>query len=240
MSISVKIPATVEKVNKHTDEVCSYIFRPKKRCPRFKPGQFLHLAIDTYDPSFQWPESRVFSIANSPARRENIKITIAVKGKFTKRMYNEIKEGDTIWLKLPYGYFTFDENDKSIVLIAGGTGITPFLSFLEYAVDNKVNSIIKLYYGVQSKKLFLFEKLISECKNSLPNFKKSIYLEKMNNINDKFRKGRLNINQILNETDNKEKTIFYLSGPVEMVNSFKTYLQDNSINETQIRIDKWE
>lgn len=240
MSISVKIPATVEKVNKHTDEVCSYIFRPKKRCPRFKPGHFLHLAIDPYDPSYQWPESRVFSVANSPTRRENIKITFAVNGKFTNRMYNEIKEGDTIWLKLPYGYFTFNKNDKNIVLIAGGTGITPFLSFLEYAIDNKVNSIIKLYYGVRSKELFLFEELISECENSLPNFNTSIYLEKKNNINDKFRKGRLNINQILNETDNKEKTIFYLSGPIEMVNNFKAYLQDNGINETQIRIDKWE
>ena len=240
MSISVKIPATVEKVNKHTNKVCSYIFKPERRCPRFKPGHFLHLAIDTYDPSFQWPESRVFSIANSPTRRDKIKITFAIKGKFTKRMYNEIKEGDTIWLKLPYGYFTFDENDKNIVLIAGGTGITPFLSFLEFAIDNKINSKIKLYYGVQSKELFLFEELISECENSLPNFNKSIYLEKKNNINDKFRKGRLNINQIFNETDNKEKTIFYLSGPVEMVNNFKAYLANSGIHESQIRIDKWE
>ena len=240
MSISVKIPATVEKVNKHTYEVCSYIFRPKKRCPRFKPGQFLHLAIDPYDPSFQWPESRVFSIANSPTRRDKIKITFAVKGNFTNRMYNEIKEGGTIWLKLPYGYFTFDEENKDIVLIAGGTGITPFLSFLEYAVDKKIDSIIKLYYGVQSKELFLFEELISECENNLPNFNKSIYLEKKININDKFRKGRLNIEQIINETENKDNSLFYLSGPVDMIKNFKSYLKNNNINETQILIDKWE
>lgn len=238
MSISVKIPAIVEKVNKHTSDVCSYVFKPKRRCPRFKPGQFLHLAIDPYDPSFQWPESRVFSIANSPTRREKIKITFAVKGKFTKRMYDEIKESDTVWLKLPYGDFTFDENDKDIVLIAGGTGITPFLSFLEYAIDNKISSKIKLYYGVRSKELLLFEELISECDNCLPNFNKSIYLESERDL--KFRYGRLNIEQILNETENKENTIFYLSGPVEMVNNFKAYLKDNSINEPQIRIDKWE
>lgn len=240
MSISVKIPATVEKVNKHTDEVCSYIFRPKRKCPRFKPGHFLHLAIDPYDPSFQWPESRVFSIANSPTRREKMKITFAVKGKFTKRMYDEIKEGDTIWIKLPYGYFTFNENEKDIVLIAGGTGITPFLSFLEYSIDNKINSKIKLYYGIRSKELLLFEDIISECETKLSNFRKIIYLEKKNIINNKFRNEKLNIEQILDETDNKENTIFYLSGPVEMVNNFKAYLSNNGITETQIRIDKWE
>ena len=240
MSISVKIPAMVEKVNKHTSDVCSYIFKPQKRCPRFKPGQFLHFALDPYDPSYQWPESRVFSIANSPTRREKIKITYAVKGKFTKRMYDEIKEGDTVWLKLPYGDFTFDENDKYIVLIAGGTGITPFLSFLEYAISNNIGSKIKLYYGIRTKELLLFENIISKCETKLSDFSKIIYLENDNTINEKFRHGRLNIEQILNETENKENAIFYLSGPIEMVNNFKEYLKVNEIKELQISIDKWE
>ena len=156
-------------------------------------------------------------------------------------MYDEIKEGDTIWLKLPYGYFTFDEENKDIVLIGGGTGITPFLSFLEYAIDNKINSKIKLYYGVRSKELILFEDIISECDEFLPNFDKFIYLENERNINNnKFRKGILNIEQITNETENKDNFIFYLSGPVDMINNFKSYLKDNNINETQIRIDMWE
>lgn len=109
MSIPVKIPAKVIFVTKHTSDVCSYVLKPEKICPKFRPGQFLHLAIDTYDPSYPWPESRVFSIANSPTRKETIKITFAVKGRFTKRMYNELKEGDIIWLKLPYGDFTFND-----------------------------------------------------------------------------------------------------------------------------------
>ena len=32
----------------------------------FKPGQFLHLALDAFEPGGFWPESRVFSIASAP------------------------------------------------------------------------------------------------------------------------------------------------------------------------------
>ena len=108
---------------------------PLEKCPSFKPGQFLHLAIDNYDPGFHWPESRVFSVASSPTRLETIRITFSVKGKYTKRMFTEVEEGDIVWLKLPYGSFTFTKH-KSLIFVAGGTGITPFLSFLEYAIDN--------------------------------------------------------------------------------------------------------
>jgi ferredoxin-NADP reductase len=41
---------------------------------KFVPGAFFHLALDEYDPSGAWPESRCFSIQTSP-NEENIKIT---------------------------------------------------------------------------------------------------------------------------------------------------------------------
>ena len=44
----------------------------RRRCPLFKPGQFLHLAIDPYDGAGFWPESRVFSIASSPRDRDRL------------------------------------------------------------------------------------------------------------------------------------------------------------------------
>ena len=95
---------------------------------RYKPGQFLHLALDQYDPSKQWPESRCFSIQTNPLE-EYIKITYSVKGDYTKRMARELTPGKTVWVKLPYGdlFSTIDPKAHSI-FIAGGTGVTPCLS----------------------------------------------------------------------------------------------------------------
>src|SRR5450759_4335692 len=70
---------------------------------KYDPGQFLHLALDPdYDGSGQWPESRCFSMQSNP-KEENIKLTYAVKGKFTKQMVEQLKVGSEVWLKLPYG-----------------------------------------------------------------------------------------------------------------------------------------
>ena len=64
----------------HGERVYTLALRPERPVPRFRAGQFLHLALDPYDPTGFWPESRVFSIASPPAQRDSVRITYAVHG----------------------------------------------------------------------------------------------------------------------------------------------------------------
>lgn len=242
MPSPVKLPAEVENIIHHTDGVKSFFMKPLKNCPNFKPGQFLHLALDDYDPSFHWPESRVFSIANSPTRRDKLRITFSVKGKFTQRMYESVNEGDILWLKLPYGSFSFPEGNKDIILIAGGTEITPFISFLEYAVDKRTDRKIKLYYGVRSPEYLVFGTLLEECDNNLNKFSYHIYLERdshkcmLNNV----RNGILSIETIIKDESNHTDLIYYLSGPQQMIDIFREDMIKSEIMENNIIVDEWE
>ena len=52
--------------------------------------------------------------------------------------------------------------------------------------------------------------------------------------------GRLKMDAILQATTDTTKTKFYLSGPVEMIKTFKNGLKDTGIGDTQIHIDEWE
>ena len=136
MSVPRKVKAVVIDLIRYRDNITLYRFKPEFGV-KFKPGQFLHLALDEYDPSYNWPESRVFSIANAPGK-EFIDILISPKGSFTNRIINEISVGRQVWLKLPFGTFNFhDSSGKDVILIAGGTGISPFISFLEYLIEGK-------------------------------------------------------------------------------------------------------
>ena len=242
MPTPVKLPAEVKNLIHHADGVKSFIVKPLKPCPNFKPGQFLHLAMDEYEPSFHWPESRVFSIANSPTRRDKLRITFSVKGKFTERMYSDVKTGDVLWLKLPYGSFSFPDIESEIVLIAGGTGITPFVSFLEYAIDKKTNTKISLYYGVKSPEYLIFDSLLNECKSALKYFKCHIFFETNVNRNtfDIISKGMLSIQTILYDTNVDGNAIYYISGPQQMILSFMKKLMKAGILENKIIIDAWE
>ncbi len=242
MPTPVKLPAEVKNIIHHVDGVKSFIMKPLKPCPNFKPGQFLHLAIDEYDPSFHWPESRVFSIANSPTRRDKLKVTFSVKGDYTEKMYNEVKSGDVLWLKLPYGCFSFPNSEQEIVLIAGGTGITPFVSFLEYVIDNKTNTKINLYYGVRDPEHLIFDTLLEECDNNLDKFSSHIYIEKDSHkctLND-VRNGILSIETIIKERNNNPDSTYYLSGPQKMIDNFGGEMIKTGIMEGNIIIDKWD
>ena len=116
--------------------------------PQFKPGQFLHLALDPYEPGGFWPESRVFSIASSPTERDRLAITYAVKGAYTTRMERELAPGSSVWVKLPYGEFVVDPA-RDAVLFAGGTGITAFTAFLSRSRPER--AAVLLFYGARTQ-----------------------------------------------------------------------------------------
>jgi len=243
MSNVMKIKCFVASIDNFNNEVFILKIKPTKRLPHFKPGQFLHLAIDPFDPSDGfWPESRVFSIASAPFDPE-IKIAYAVKGVFTKRMRDEIYEGKEVWIKLPYGYFTIDTStNNETVMVAGGTGITPFISFISAGL-NMPNSIpMRLVYGFKKSEFFLFKNIIAEAIKSFRDFKVSIFCEEdIKQIEDfHIKKGKISFDSIWEISQDPHNSVYYLSGPIQMIKLFKENLMEKGIAQNRIRIDEWE
>lgn len=235
MASPVKIKAVVTDVVHHTGSVASYRFAPQGRVPKFHAGQFLHIALDEYHPDAQWPESRVFSIASSPAERnEELAVTISVKGRFTERIFKTLEKGSECWLKLPYGEFVFPP-DRHLILIAGGVGITPYLSLLKQLLAEKSEQKVSLCYGVRSAESYLFEELIKRCEAELPNFEKTVWCEDGSVPGNK---GILNIDTIYSSAP--DCSLFYLSGPPTMICAFKNRLLGLDVGAERIRVDDWE
>jgi ferredoxin-NADP reductase len=192
------------------------------------PGQFLHLGLDThYDGTGQWPESRCFSMQSNPDD-ERIRITYAVKGRFTKLMEQQLKIGSEVWLKLPYGdLFTKPHNKVNTVFITGGTGITPFLSlFTHSSFSEYINP--RIYLGFRSKEYNTYDEEFSHLCNSSQLMK--FHYEDLD--------GLLNIQKIFME--NGTNCNYFISGPPEMIKSFRNQLTKNSVPPSQIKTDDWE
>jgi len=243
MSTPLKIKCKVLSIDAHGDSVFTIKLKPARRLPRFNPGQFLHLALDSYDPTGgYWPESRVFSIASAPFDSEII-IAYAVKGKFTLRMKEELEVGKDVWVKLPYGHFVVSSApDEEVILVAGGTGITPFIPFLRKEGSNPSGEKISLIYGVRRPELLIFGDVIADALSNLNGFRFHAFCEDCANAVFQFpmEQGRLTIDAILRATTDPTKAVFYLSGPVEMITTFKNGLRDTGITDTKIHIDEWE
>ncbi len=235
MASPVKIKAVVKEVIKHTDSVASCWFSPQGRVPKFRAGQFLHVALDEYQTNLQWPDSRIFSIASSPSERCNeLAVTFSVKGKFTERMYQTLEAGLECWLKLPYGEFLFPAG-KHLTLIAGGVGITPYLSLLKQMLEEKSEQPTSLYYGVRSADDYLFAGLLERCEAELPNFSKTVYCENGSMLGEN---GILDINAI--HTTTPDDSLFYISGPPAMIVAFKQQLLELGVDGEHIVVDDWE
>ncbi len=163
MAITKKYKTEIVSILNKIDGVYTIEFRSLDKPFKYSPGQFLHLAIDEYDPAGQWPESRCFSMQSAPGE-DLIRITYAAKGQFTSRMQQELKPGKLVTLKLPYGeLFTQPHNKTNTVFIAGGTGITPFLSLFTHESFNEyINPHI--YLGFRSNEYNIYQEELDRMK----------------------------------------------------------------------------
>jgi ferredoxin-NADP reductase len=225
--VSQKLACTVERVIAHGERVYTLVLRPERPVPRFRAGQFLHLALDRYDPTGFWPESRVFSIASSPAERDSVRITYAVKGRFTGRMEQEAVEGRDVWIKLPYGDFFVDER-ADVALFAGGTGVTAFTAFLE-GLPAETDRRVALAYGARSDDLLIYRHVVERCAARVPSLSVSYVVGQPLSPESVWR--------FLREPS---ATHYYISGPPLMLRAIGDGLRGRGIASEAIHIDAWE
>ncbi len=242
MPVTRKLRCRVEKVRAVGEGVYTVDLAPVEPVPRFKPGQFLHLTLDEYDPSSFWPESRIFSIASSPARRDFLQLAYSVRGVYTARMERELCEGRQVWVKLPYGEFVV-EDKKDVVLFAGGTGITAFTAFIGN-LDPEMRQRVCLAYGVRTRSLQIYRDEIEEKAASIPNLCVRYFMEDLVEgsapEDDKTVPGRLNVDAVWPHVREPLSSIYYISGPPAMIAGITRDLLNHGINKDLIRIDAWD
>lgn len=248
MAVVKKYKAKVEQIINRLPDIYTITFSSEKKF-QYAPGQFLHLALDEYDGVGQWPESRCFSMQSSPDD-EKLKITFAIKGNFTKRMADELHENKNVWLKLPYGDLFTQPHDKvNTVFIAGGTGITPFISLFTYeSFNDYINP--RIYLGFRSKEYNIYQdelnfvKLRGEGEKKLRGGTQSMHREPQNNTLSKSKifyqdiDGIIDIKTIF--AKNGTNSDYFISGPPIMIRNFKSYLIQNGLPEQKVITDDWE
>jgi len=129
----------------------------------FKSGQFTFIKIKE-KPFNNVPHP--FSISGS--KDGNLLFTIKAIGDFTHDIYKHLEAGTSIALGKALGHMTFDDHKDTQVWIAGGIGVTPFLSHLR--THPHPDQSIKLYYAVNQMNEAVHLDLLNKIQIENPRF----------------------------------------------------------------------
>ena len=111
-----------------------------------RAGQFLSLQTPLKE---TWSAPHPYTIS-SPPEREELELTVKTFGTISTQLQS-LPVGTTVAVQGPYGTFCKNiEKQRSILMIAGGIGITPFLSVLRHLRRNGYDGDIVLFWGCET------------------------------------------------------------------------------------------
>ena len=124
----------------------------------FRAGQYVSVSLKIGDSRV----TRPYSISSSPKLTKDGKIHITVKGSrngfVADYILKDMKEGDSVPVSGPEGRFYHDplRDSSNVVAVAGGSGITPFLS-MAYAIRDGLEDFnLTILYGSRTEESILF------------------------------------------------------------------------------------
>ncbi len=220
--VTMRVSAHLKLVDKvHlTPTTYRYTFKPSRPI-HHEAGQYMEFTIPGVKLEARG-NRRTFTIA-SPPHEKLIKIGVKLydKGSSFKSKLQDLKIGDSIIGNHVAGDFVLSGKSSSpVVLVAGGIGITPFISMIEDVLVTGIKQRIKLFYFVSDKSEIAFKDTLKKAQDA--------------GIKIHLRVGS-GLRLTDNEINSNKSSHFYLSGPPGLVNGYKAQLQ--KLNVKHIHTD---
>lgn len=224
---------SLTNIKKLTDNITEITLKPIGKKLSFIPGQFVFLSFDSEDKSMK--ESHPFTISSS-SDENDLRFSIKNLGDYTSKI-NKLKPNTKVKVEGPYGKFSIlNYPSKKYVFVAGGIGITPFLSMIRSlnTSNNEDFESIDFYYCVVEDKEAVFLKELEEISKKLPKTKKL-------NINlfCSSKKGFINSEYIIKNSPEIFNSKIFICGPPVMAESIKQQFINSGIKNKNIIVEEF-
>lgn len=201
----------------------------------FKAGQYVNITCHINDSIV----SRPYALSSSPkmAREGEYRITVKAisKGVVSKYLSNDLKVGEILEVSEPSGTFYYNSirDQKRIIGIAGGIGVTPFYSLALAILDGDEDVEMTLFYGAKKEKDLVFKDKFDDivCKT---NKVKVIYVLSEEK-NENYEYGFIGIKMIKKEL--YDSVSFFMAGPSAMIERLNKDLKNLKLPRRYFRYE---
>lgn len=228
----------IDIINESND-VKTFLLAPNdekgtKKLAYFKAGQYVTVRIRIGKCLYKRP----YTLSCSPKLALKNRYTITIKrkeeGVVSNYFFNNITIGSSFVISAPNGTFCYERirDAKNVIAIAGGSGITPFISMAEAINDQLLNFNLTILYGAKTTKDLIFKERLDKLSTNGRIKVKYILSEEES---DKYERGFIEKETI--EPYLVEENSFFVCGPMELYKHMNEVLKEYNLAKKFIRTD---
>ncbi len=225
---------TLERIERAAADTYDFVFSTPHRVA-FNAGQYLEWTLPL-DHSDNRGNRRYFTVASAPTE-DTVRLGVKFyrKPSAFKRALGDMAPGDTIHAAQIAGNFTLPSDpDKKLAFLAGGIGITPFRSMLQYLVDQGEARPITVLYGCESQEDIAYGDVLDEAERKLGI--RTVYAVARGTRRGQYP-GYIDARLVKAAIPDYRERTFYVSGPQAMVKAVRHMLTGMGVHRSRIKTD---
>ncbi|MEO8849022.1 MAG: FAD-dependent oxidoreductase [Casimicrobiaceae bacterium] len=203
----------------------------------YKPGQAIDVLIGKPEAALNDDNRHTFSLVGAPGERD-LTVATRMRDSAFKRALKALAPGAPLRIEGPSGSLLLHRDSaRAAVMIAGGIGITPFVSMLRNAAAERTPRPLTLVYSNRAPKDAAFFDELALLEGSLPGFRLvSTMTEASGSVPPWAGETRLvGVALLRSATEGLAAPVFYIAGPPAMVEAVRAMLADMDISDDDIR-----
>ena len=208
---------------------------------QFRAGQSMDLTLLNPPETDAEGNLRAFSIASAPFDND-LMIATRMRDTAFKRVLRNASPGLQVKIDGPSGSFVLHgKSEKPAVFLAGGIGITPFLSIIRQAGHDQSPHHMYLFYSNRRPEDAAFVDLLSEATKRNPNLRLIATMTEMDKSHREWKgeTGLINKDMLTKHLPSLQGPNYYLAGPPAMVAAMRRMLIEAGVDKDDIRTEKF-
>lgn len=199
----------------------------------YLPGQYARIQIPGSE------ETRAYSYASASAQSAVVRFLVRLlpSGLMSDYLRQRCQVGDSIDFTAPFGAFYLREVKRPLLFVAGGTGLSAFLSMLEsLAEQSEVQQPIALYYGVNRESEISEVERLDSLTERLGNFS---YQVVVSDPGSEWQGKKGWVTQALESHLFQQPFDAYLCGPPPMIEATCSWLSSQPVAEHKVYFERF-